>query len=165
MRRAIYPGTFDPVTYGHLDVLERATRLFDEVIVAVAPNTPKGPLFSLDERMALLRENVAHLPMVRVQPLEGLTVDFAHRMGAVAVVRGLRAISDFEYEFQLAQMNRHLDSSIETVFLMPNQQFFYTSSNIVKEVCRLARDRVASFVPPNVQEALATRYNELGRAK
>ncbi|GHC08232.1 pantetheine-phosphate adenylyltransferase [Cerasicoccus arenae] len=158
MRRAIYPGTFDPITYGHLDVLERATHLFDEVVVAVAPNDAKNPIFTQSERLALVKEMIVGMEAVSVQLLEGLTVDFARQLGAVALVRGLRAISDFEYEFQMAQMNRHLADDIETIFLMPNQEYFYTSSNIVKAVANFDVVRVANFVPPRVLEALREKF-------
>lgn len=159
MRRAIYPGTFDPITNGHLDVLERATHLFDEVILAVAPNDPKNPIFTQDERLALVKEIITDLPAVRVEFLEGLTVDFARKHDAVALIRGLRAISDFEYEFQMAQMNRHLADDIETIFLMPNQEYFYTSSNIVKAVANFDVERIAHFVPSRVLEALRAKYS------
>jgi len=158
MRRAIYPGTFDPITNGHLDVLERAANLFDEVIIAVAPNDPKNPIFTQAERMELVKKVIADLPKARVELLEGLTVDFARQHDAVALVRGLRAISDFEYEFQMAQMNRHLADDIETIFLMPNQEYFYTSSNIVKAVANFDVDRIANFVPPLVLEAMRQKY-------
>lgn len=158
MRRAIYPGTFDPITNGHLDVLERATHLFDEVILAVAPNDPKSPIFTQAERLALVKEITSSLNKVRVELLEGLTVDFARKFDAVALVRGLRAISDFEYEFQMAQMNRHLADDIETIFLMPNQEYFYTSSNIVKAVANFDVERIANFVPPRALEAMREKY-------
>ena len=157
MRLAIYPGTFDPVTKGHLDVLARACRMFDAVIVAVAPNIGKGPLFNLEERIALIKPNLVDYPRASIQPLDGLTVDFARSKGAVAIIRGLRAISDFEYEFQLAQMNRHLDDSIETIFLMPSQDHFYTSSKLVKQVSLLDTRRLDKFVPANVLDALRQR--------
>jgi pantetheine-phosphate adenylyltransferase len=157
MRLAIYPGTFDPVTYGHLDVIERGSRLFDRVIVALARNTGKSPVFSLEERRALVEENTGKWPRVSVEVLDGLTVDFARKVGAVALIRGLRAVSDFEYEFQMAQMNRHLDEGIETIFLMPNQEYFYTSSNLIKQIATITNERLAPFVPPNVLRALADR--------
>jgi len=159
MRRAIYPGTFDPITNGHLDVLQRACYLFDEVVVAVAPNAPKAPIFTREERIALVKEVTTDIPCVSVMALEGLTVDFAREVGAQVLVRGLRAISDFEYEFQMAQMNRHLADDIETIFLMPNQAYFYTSSNIVKAVADFDVDRVAHFVPARVLQAMIDKFN------
>jgi len=158
MKLAIYPGTFDPVTHGHLDILQRACRLFDEVLVAVAPNESKEPLFSIEERLALLEPHLKKIPQAKVARLEGLTVDFAKKRGAVALIRGLRAVSDFEYEFQMAQMNRHLDESIETIFLMPSHEFFYTSSQIVKQVCLVDSSRLNQFVPPNVLNALKKKF-------
>ena len=156
MRRAIYPGSFDPVTNGHLDVIERARKLFDEVIVAVAINDQKQPLFAPDERLAMLRQAIA-IDAVRVAPMEGLLVEFAASEGAHAVVRGLRAISDFEFEFQMALMNRKLDPEIETIFLMPKEEYTYLSSRIVKEIAKLGGD-VSAFVPPLVADALAKKF-------
>ena len=156
MRRAIYPGSFDPVTNGHLDVIERARKLFDEVIVAVAINDQKHPLFAPDERLAMLRQAIT-IDAVRVAPMEGLLVEFAASEGAHAVVRGLRAISDFEFEFQMALMNRKLDPEIETIFLMPKEEYTYLSSRIVKEIAKLGGD-VSAFVPPLVAEALAKKF-------
>ena len=156
MRRAIYPGSFDPVTNGHLDVIERARKLFDEVIVAVAINDEKQPLFAPDERLAMLRKAIT-VDAVRVAPMEGLLVEFAASEGAHAVVRGLRAISDFEFEFQMALMNRKLDSEIETIFLMPKEEYTYLSSRIVKEIAKLGGD-VSAFVPPLVADALAKKF-------
>jgi pantetheine-phosphate adenylyltransferase len=156
MRRAIYPGSFDPVTNGHLDVIERARKLFDEVVVAVAINDQKQPMFAPDERLAMLRQAIT-IDAVRVAPMEGLLVEFAASEGAHAVVRGLRAISDFEFEFQMALMNRKLDSEIETIFLMPKEEYTYLSSRIVKEIAKLGGD-VSAFVPPLVAEALAKKF-------
>src|SRR3954471_23761332 len=155
-RRAIYPGSFDPVTNGHLDVIERARKLFDEVIVAVAHNDQKNPLFSLDERLDLLRSTIGETKNVEVAPLDGLLVNFAVTRKATAVIRGLRAISDFEFEFQMALMNRKLESSVETIFLMPKEGYTCFSSRIVKEIARLGGD-VTGFVPPRVAEALAQK--------
>ena len=156
MRRAIYPGSFDPVTNGHLDVIDRARKLFDEVIVAVAHNDQKKPLFTLDERLALLRETIGTLPNVQIAPLDGLLVEFAVAQKATAVVRGLRAVSDFEFEFQMALMNRKLEPRVETIFLMPKEEYTYLSSRIVKEIARLGGD-VAEFVPPLVAGKLRER--------
>jgi pantetheine-phosphate adenylyltransferase len=156
VRRAIYPGSFDPVTNGHLDVIERARKLFDEVIVAVAINDQKQPLFAPAERLAMLRQAIS-IDAVRVAPMEGLLVEFAASEDAHAVVRGLRAISDFEFEFQMALMNRKLDPEIETIFLMPKEEYTYLSSRIVKEIAKLGGD-VSAFVPPLVAEALAKKF-------
>ena len=156
MRRAIYPGSFDPVTNGHLDVIERARKLFDEVIVAVAHNDEKQPLFSMKERLDLLRETAGKIDSVRIAELKGLLVEFARAEKAGAVIRGLRAVSDFEFEFQLALMNRKLNERIETIFMMPKDTYTFLSSRIVKEIARLGGD-VSAFVPRPVQEALAAR--------
>ncbi len=156
MRRAIYPGSFDPVTNGHLDVIERARKLFDQVIVAVAYNDEKQPLFSLNERLDLLRESVPDGDNVRIASFEGLLVDFAKKEHAGAVIRGLRAISDFEFEFQMALMNRKLETEVETIFLMPKEEYTYLSSRIVKEIARLGGD-VSSFVPAPVAKALGKK--------
>jgi len=154
MRRAIYPGSFDPITKGHLDVIERARKLFDEVIVAVAYNEQKRPLFTIEERIAMLREALGTSEHVRVEMMAGLLVEFAATQGAIAVVRGLRAVSDFEFEFQMALMNRKISSAVETIFLMPKEDYTYLSSRIVKEIARLGGD-IRSFVPPRVVEAFA----------
>ena len=154
MITAIYPGTFDPITNGHLDVLARACRLFDHVIVAVAAgNSPKDVTFSLGERMSLAKENLGEFTSASVESFPGLLVDYAQKVGASVIVRGLRVVSDFEHEFQMAQMNRHLDSKLETIFLMPNEKYFYTSSNLIKQV-HLHGGRETDLVPPNVLEAL-----------
>ena len=152
MRRAIYPGSFDPVTNGHLDVIERARKLFDEVVVAVAYNDQKQPMFTLEERMELLRATVGEADHVQVASFDGLLVDFAKKQNATAVIRGLRAISDFEFEFQMALMNRKLEAAVETIFLMPKEEYTYLSSRIVKEIARLGGD-ISSFVPAQVAEA------------
>lgn len=158
MRRAIYPGSFDPVTNGHLDLIERAAKLFDEVIVAVAINSQKQPVFTTDERLELLRETTAcHGPKVRLARLEGLLVDYARQAGAVAIIRGLRAVSDFEFEFQMALMNRKLEATVETIFLMPKEEYTYLSSRMIKEIARLGGD-ISSFVPDCVSRALQGKY-------
>lgn len=157
MRHCIYPGTFDPVTFGHLDVLKRASRLFDQVTMAVADNPGKGPLFSVEQRLALLRESTGDLPNVQVTSFGGLLVEFAESQGAGAIIRGLRALSDFEFEFNMALMNRHQKPSIETIFVMPNETYSYTSSHLVKQVAKYGGD-VSHFVPPNVAAALRDRY-------
>jgi pantetheine-phosphate adenylyltransferase len=156
MRICIYPGTFDPVTNGHLDVLARAAHIFDKIIVAVAANPGKGPLFSVDERMRLIAENLTALPNVEVGSFDGLLVEYARQRGAVAIIRGLRALSDFEFEFQMALMNRHLDSGIETIFVMTKDAYSYTSSRLVKQVSVFGAD-IRPFVPPNVAAALKGR--------
>jgi len=155
MRKAIYPGSFDPITNGHLDVVQRAATLFDEVIVAVARDNNKNSLFSIEERVELLRETLGSLGLtnVRVTAFEGLLVHFARQEKAAALVRGLRAVSDFEFEFQMALMNRKLDPGLETMFLMPREELTYISSRIVKEIARLGGD-VEMFVPHNVAIAL-----------
>ncbi|MES2573093.1 MAG: pantetheine-phosphate adenylyltransferase [Verrucomicrobiota bacterium] len=157
MRRAIYPGSFDPVTNGHLDVIKRAVKIFDEVIVAVAHNDQKQGLFTTDERVALLKETTRDTPTVKVTQFDGLLVNFALRQQATAVIRGLRAISDFEFEFQMALMNRKLEQSIETLFLMPKEEYTYLSSRIVKEIARLGGN-VDAFVPPPVAESLGQKF-------
>jgi pantetheine-phosphate adenylyltransferase len=157
MRRAIYPGSFDPVTNGHLDVIERARKLFDEVVVAVADNDEKQPIFSLKERLDLLRETAGRIGNVRVAQFKGLLVGFARAEDAGAVIRGLRAVSDFEFEFQMALMNRKLDAVVETIFLMPKEEYTYLSSRIVKEIARLGGD-VSSFVPACVAKALSRKF-------
>ncbi len=157
MRRAIYPGSFDPVTDGHLDVIERARKLFDEVIVAVAHNDEKQPLFSLEERLDLLRKTAGKIDRVRIAQFKGLLVDFAGAEKAGAVIRGLRAVSDFEFEFQMALMNRKLDAGVETIFLMPKEDYTYLSSRIVKEIASLGGD-VSSFVPACVAKALNRKF-------
>lgn len=144
--RAIYPGSFDPVTFGHLDVINRATHLFGSIIVAVAANEGKDPLFPIEDRIAMLRESLDGNPAVEVMPLEGLLVDFARKQNVFAVIRGLRAVSDFEFEFQMALMNRKLEARLETIFLTPKEDYTYLSSRIVKEVARLGGD-VSHFVP------------------
>lgn len=159
MRRAIYPGSFDPVTNGHLDVIERARKLFDEVVVAVAHNDQKQPLFTLEERLDFLRAVTQGMDGVKIAPLGGLLVDFAVQQEARAVVRGLRAVSDFEFEFQMALMNRKLEASVETIFLMPKEEYTYLSSRIVKEIARLGGD-VSGFVPSCVVQSFREK---LGR--
>src|SRR5437868_4596469 len=158
MRRAIYPGSFDPVTNGHLDVIARARKLFDEVVVAVAHNLDKEPLFSLDERLQLLQDALANQPGVQIGQFEGLLVEFAVAQQANAVIRGLRAVSDFEFEFQMALMNRKLESSVETIFLMPKEEYTYLSSRLVKEIARLGGD-VSKFVPEPVAKALRQKFS------
>jgi pantetheine-phosphate adenylyltransferase len=159
MKRAIYPGSFDPVTNGHLDVVERARKLFDEVIVAVAQNDEKQALFSLEERLDMLKQTVGRFDNVRVAQFDGLLVEFARAEQAAAVIRGLRAVSDFEFEFQMALMNRKLEGSVETLFLMPKEEYTYLSSRLVKEIARLGGD-VSKFVPGVVAAALGRRFTK-----
>jgi len=153
----MYPGTFDPVTRGHEDLVRRATKLFDEVVVAIATSPDKAPLFSLEERVALASDVLKDLPGVSVTGYEGLTVDFAREHGLSAIVRGLRAVSDFEYEFQLATMNRHLTDQVETVFLTPTEHYTFVSSSLVREIARLGGD-VSPFVHARVAEGLTTKF-------
>jgi pantetheine-phosphate adenylyltransferase len=155
-RIAVYPGSFDPVTRGHEDLIRRSLAFVDRVIVAVAVNVAKQPLFTLEERVALLRETV-RLPEVEVQSFEGLLVEFAQRVGAAVIVRGLRAVSDFEYEFQMALMNRTLAPRLETVFLVPAFDLTYLSSSLVREVARFGGD-VSQLVQPAVQQALRRKF-------
>jgi pantetheine-phosphate adenylyltransferase len=157
MRHCIYPGTFDPITHGHLDVLARAAKLFDRVTVAVALNTGKGPLFTAEQRLAMLTPNLAPFANVTATIFGGLLVDFALEQKADAIIRGLRALSDFEFEFNMALMNRHLQPKIETIFVMPNEQFSYTSSTLVKQVAKFGGD-ITHFVPANVAAELKTAY-------
>lgn len=157
---AVYPGTFDPLTNGHADLVQRSCKLFDRLIVAVAayPSPSKSPAFSLDERLALAREVLKDMPGVEVEAFDTLLVDFVRARGATVILRGLRAVSDFEHEFQLASMNRQLIEEVETVFLTPAEQHAYISSSLVREVAALGGD-VTRFVPENVARALARRYN------
>ena len=157
MNRAIYPGSFDPVTNGHLDVIGRARKLFDEIVVAVAHNDEKQALFSLDERLALLHEALDKIDNVRIAQFDGLLVEFAVAQKAKAVIRGLRAVSDFEFEFQMALMNRKLEGEVETIFLMPKEEYTYLSSRLVKEIGRLGGD-VSKFVPGPVAGALGKKF-------
>lgn len=157
MKHCIYPGTFDPFTNGHLDVLERAARLFDRLTVAVALDSTKKPLFTPEERVAMIRPNVKRWRHVRVVSFDGLLVEFARREKASAIIRGLRALSDFEFEFNMALMNRHLEPDVETIFVMPNEAYSYTSSTLVRQIAKLGGD-VSNFVPPNVARALRLAY-------
>ena len=156
MRTVIYPGSFDPLTNGHLDVVQRAAKLFDRVIVAVAQNDSKNPLFTRAERLELVQHCVKHLPNVEADSFNGLLVNYVEERSAQAIIRGLRAVSDFEFEFQLALMNRKLNERIETIFMMPKDTYTFLSSRIVKEIARLGGD-VSAFVPPVVQTALIAR--------
>jgi len=158
MATAVYPGSFDPVTNGHLDVIERAAELFEQVAVAVAADSGKTPLFTTDERVQLLRDACAHLPNVRVDSFDGLLVDFAAQQGASVVVKGLRAVSDFEYELQQALMNRTLSQGVETVFFMTSPENLFLSSSMVKEIAKLGGD-VGQFVPAQVRARLEQKFH------
>lgn len=157
--KVLYPGTFDPITLGHIDLLNRASRLFDHVIVAIAIGHHKKPLFSIDERIALAKDCTKHLSNVTVVGFEGLLVELFKEHNATAVLRGLRAVSDFEYEFQLANINRELDGQFETVFLTPAQEYSFISSTFVREIAKLGGD-VHKFVATNVQNALIDKFNQ-----
>ena len=158
MRTVIYPGSFDPLTNGHLDVAQRATKLFDRVVVAVARNESKRPLFTLEERLQMVARAVQHMPQVEADSFDGLLVEYVERRAAQAVIRGLRAVSDFEFEFQLALMNRKLNERIETIFMMPKDTYTFLSSRIVKEIATLGGD-VSAFVPAHVRSALAEKLS------
>jgi pantetheine-phosphate adenylyltransferase len=155
-RIAIYPGSFDPLTSGHVDIIERGARIFDSIIVAILVNVEKKPLFSEEERVAIIREVFKANPHVQVETFNGLLVDYAQRKQASVLVRGLRAVSDFEYEFQMALMNRHLAPGLETVFMMPDEKYTYISSRLIKEVFSLGGP-VEGLVPPLVEEKLRTK--------
>ncbi len=161
MRTVIYPGTFDPITNGHVDVIERAAGLFDRVIVAIAQNMQKTPLFSVEERKEMIINAITHLSNVEVDSFAGLLVDYARRRGAQAIIRGLRAVSDFEYELQMALMNRRLARDVVTVFLMPNEKYTYLNSSIVKEVASCGGD-VSPFVPAFVETKLKEKFRSHG---
>lgn len=159
MKRALTPGTFDPITSGHMDVITRASRFMDEVIVAVAASDKKKPLFDLDERVSLVKQAVCHIPNVRVEPFDELLVDFARRMDAEVVIKGLRAITDFEYEFQMTAMNYQLDRELETTFIMSPPQYMYLSSSIVREIA-LMGGSLNGLVPDCVKAALRNKFGK-----
>ena len=158
-RIAVYPGTFDPITNGHADLVARAARLFDRIVVGIAESSGKGPALPLAERIALAREALAKIPNVEVRGFSSLLANFVRELGAGVILRGLRAVSDFEYEFQLASMNRHLIPEAETLFLTPAEQYSFISSSLVREIARLGGD-VSGFVHPSVQRALRQRFIE-----
>ena len=160
MRRAVYPGSFDPVTYGHLDIIERSARLVDELIVAVLVNHAKTPLFSADERVNMLKDVTKNIPNVRIESFSGLSVDFVRRSGAGFIVRGLRAITDFEYELQMAQTNRIMDPKVDTIFLTTNLAFAYLSSTTVKEVASYGGE-ISRFVPALVEKRIHEKLSSL----
>jgi pantetheine-phosphate adenylyltransferase len=157
----MYPGTFDPVTNGHLDLVRRAAKLFDRVVVAVAASPNKTPMFTLEERIGMARTALADAPNITVDGYAGLTVDYVRQHGLRVIIRGLRAVSDFEYEFQLATMNRHLRSEVETIFLTPAEEYTFVSSTFVREIGVLGGD-ISPFVPPGVASALARKRAQLG---
>lgn len=160
-RIAVYPGTFDPITNGHTDLVSRAARVFPKVIIAIAESPHKKPLFSLQERIAMAQADMSHLDNIEVVGFSNLLVEFVQQIGASVIMRGLRAVSDFEYEFQLASMNRHLAPKVETLFLTPDEEYGFISSTLVKEVARLHGD-VSTFVSEQVQQAMEQRFKELG---
>lgn len=160
MKLGIYPGTFDPITNGHLDLIERGLRIFDELIIAVAPSPKKQPLFTLQERMGLIRGSVKNCKNVRVEAFNGLLVDYVKNRQGIAIIRGLRAVSDFEYELQMALMNRRLDMDIETVFMMPSEEFSFLTSTIVKEVASFG-GIVKGLVPDVVEKALKEKFKTI----
>lgn len=157
MKRGIYPGTFDPITNGHLDLVRRGLRIFEEIIIAVAPSPKKQPLFTLEERLELIREAVKDYENVRTEAFNGLLVDYVKSRGGVAIIRGLRAVSDFEYELQIALMNRRLDMEIETVFMMPSEEYSFLTSTIVKEVASFGGS-VKALVPKAVEKTLIEKF-------
>ena len=159
MRIAVYPGTFDPITNGHLDIIKRAAKLFDEIIIGVAAENYKKNLFTLDERVSLVREVTKGIKNIKIEGFSGLLIDFIKEKNACAIIRGLRAISDFEYEFQISMMNKKLAHNVETVFLMTCNEYSFLSSSIIKQVASLG-GCVGGLVPPLVEKALHQRYNE-----
>ncbi|MCI9004882.1 MAG: pantetheine-phosphate adenylyltransferase [Lachnospiraceae bacterium] len=161
MRRAIYPGSFDPATYGHIDMIERSAKIVDELVVAVLRNSAKNPLFSVEERVSMLEEITEHLPNVYIRSFDGLLIDYAREVGASIIVRGLRAVTDFEYELQIAQTNRIVNSQIDTVFLTTSLEYAYLSSTIVKEVASYGGD-ISHFVPEGLIGRIYAKYPESG---
>jgi len=159
-RIAVYPGTFDPITNGHTDLVSRAARVFPKVIIGIAESPHKKPLFNLEERISQAQNQMSHLGNVEVVGFSNLLVEFVQQIGASVIVRGLRAVSDFEYEFQLASMNRHLAPNVETLFLTPDEDYSFISSSLVKEIARLDGD-VSEFVCPEVEQAMSKRFKEL----
>ena len=157
MKTIVYPGTFDPITNGHIDLIERASKLFDKIIVSIASSKKKSPLFTIEERISLATECLSHLPNVEIKGFDYLLVNFVKDCGGDAVMRGLRAVSDFEYEFQLANMNRALSPDVESIFLTPAEKFSYISSSLVREISSLQGD-VTKFVPANVADALVKKF-------
>ncbi|MCD8300498.1 MAG: pantetheine-phosphate adenylyltransferase [Clostridiales bacterium] len=163
MKRALYPGSFDPLTFGHLDIIRRAARMVDELNVAVLANSAKNPLFSASERVNMIKEAVAGLPNVTVSSFDGLTADYARQTGATFIVRGLRAVTDFEYELQLAQTNHVINDDIDTIFLVTDLRYSYLSSTIVKEVASYGGD-ISKFVPESIIDRIYSKYHISGRS-
>lgn len=157
-RIAVCPGSFDPITNGHIDIIQRGAKVFDEIYVVLLNNSSKNPLFTIDERVALIKEATSHIPNVKVDTSKGLLVDYAKSVNAAAIIRGLRAVSDFEYEMQITSMNKVLDDNLETFFIMTKNKYSFLSSSIVKEVAKYNGD-VSELVPPLVNEALKKKYN------
>lgn len=157
MRKAVYPGTFDPVTYGHLDVIKRGSKIFDELIVAVGHNPLKDPLFTINERMDMLSKNTRNISNIKVDCFEGMLIDYTKEMQTNVILRGIRTVSDFEYEFQRALTNRVLKTDIETVFIMTSQEYSFLNSNLIKEAVSLGGD-ISMFVPPDVEKLLQQKF-------
>ncbi|MBQ6843260.1 MAG: pantetheine-phosphate adenylyltransferase [Agathobacter sp.] len=158
MKRAVYPGSFDPITFGHIDIIERSAKMVDELVIAVLRNSAKNSLFSLEERVNMIKEVTKDLPNVRVETFDGLLVDYMRQIDATIIIRGLRAVTDFEYELQIAQMNHVLKEDAETIFLMTNLQYSYLSSSLVKEIASYGGD-ISKFVPNELIERIYTKYN------
>ena len=158
MKRAIYPGSFDPVTFGHIDIIERSAKMVDELVVAILNNSAKNPLFSIKERVSMLEEITGHIPNIRITSFNGLLIDYAREADASIIVRGLRAVTDFEYELQIAQTNRIVNSQIDTIFLTTSLEYAYLSSTIVKEVASYGGD-ISHFVPEQLVEKIYHKYN------
>ncbi len=160
MKSAVYPGTFDPITNGHIDIIKRSLRIFDRVIIAVAPNPKKTPLFDINERIFMIEEATKGMQNIEIEPFEGLLVDYIRQKGAIAIIRGLRAVSDFEYEFQMALMNRKLSDTIETVFMMPSEEYSYLTSSLIKEVASYGgevKDLVPSIAAKRLKDIFKRR--------
>lgn len=160
LKTAVYPGTFDPLTNGHVSLVKRGLDIFDEIVVGVALHSPKDPLFNLEERVKMTARAFIDQSRVRVEPFEGLLVDYVRSQKAVAILRGMRAVADFEYEFQMALMNRRLDRNIQTAFLMTDYKWLYISSTLIKDVARLGGD-IRGLVPPNIEEELLKKFGRL----
>ncbi len=159
--KAVYPGSFDPITYGHIDIIERGSKLFDKVVVAILINPQKNPLFTVEERLEMIKESLKHLPenKIEISSFSGLLVDYVKEIQAKAILRGIRAISDFEYEFQMALTNRRLLKKVDTVFMMPDERYSYLSANLVREIASFGGD-ISHFVPPHVAEKLKEKFNK-----